>query len=801
MSPRPPPTPTPDPESAAIRASYLDALPDPVVAVSAASGRILDVNGALAQVTGVPRAEWRARPAAELAAPEGRAALESILQRASAAEAAADEFPLARAGGPPLPVEAAARRLTAPRGPNTVLLVLRDVTGRKRVEEEVRTLYRDFAVLYLIGERVTATLDPQAIADETGEALLRLLDRECGAAIHLLDEERGTLRAASRRRIPAPLAEALGEPEVGKDLLGRVAVERRPILVQDPALESPAVARAAAAAGCRALLGVPLRSRDRAHGVLVLAAYDEKPFTQADFELLSSVGNEVGIALENARLHRQVQRSEERYRELVQSSPVGILEISEDGRILTANEAAAKILRRTREQLLALPAERLYRDVGERLRLLADFRSDGVLTERDVEYAAGDGSTIVLSLTSRRVPGAEGGPPRCQDVIRDVTEQRALQQKLLQTEKLASIGQMISGIAHELNNPLTGVLGYAQLLMEGECPPAIRRDLERINQDALRCKKIIENLMRFARKERPRRSVVSLNEEVEAVIELRRYHLTVGNIQVAKELDPDLPYTLADAHQLQQVFLNIVNNAVDAMQEARGSGTLTVRTAVRDARIHVEFEDDGPGIAPDHVARIFDPFFTTKEVGKGTGLGLSVSYEIVHEHGGEILVRSEPGKGATFTVALPVERITPEGARRKPTTRRYRVVTGTRRILLVDDEPTVLDVTHRVLEDDGYVVTRAGSGLEALEALGREGFDVLLTDLAMPGMDGRELYAKVRENWPDLARRVVVFTGNALDERTREFLEATRVAHIAKPYLVRELRALLQRVLTEEVTA
>jgi two-component system NtrC family sensor kinase len=680
-------------------------------------------------------------------------------------------------------------------GPPVALLALRDIRQRRAAEDEIHGLYREFALLHLVRERIGLERDPEAIADQVLDALFKILDRQAGALL-FLDDEAG-LRLAARRRVAPAVLEALAAGGPPAALLAEVIAGRREVRLDGPGTLPEPVRAALVAAGVRALLCLPLRSPGRVHGVLALCATEPDPFSSADADLLAAVAGETGLVLETARLERQLRGSEQRYRAMIEQSPLGILEVSVGGTVLWANAAAARIVARAPEALVGLPAVELYANAGDRDQLIADLAARGVLLDRPVEWRRPDGRPLWVSLTSRRVPAGGDRPERFEDVIRDVTEERELQERLLRTEKLASLGQMISGIAHELNNPLTGVLGYAQLLQEAEIPADIREDVEKISADAMRCKRIIENLMRFARKERPRRGVVHVNEEIEAVLELRRYQLEVADVRVERELAPNLPYTMADPHQLQQVILNLINNAADAIKDARGHGTLRVASGLHAGRLRVSVSDDGTGIAPATLPRIFDPFFTTKEVGKGTGLGLSVSYGIVREHGGEIQVESEPGQGTTFHVDLPVERITPPAERARDTTRRLRVGGRGARVLVVGGDAAALAVTLRTLDDDGYRTTGAASLAEAQARLASEPLEAVVAELTLPDGDAAALLASLQGPHPMLARRLVVLVAEEPAGSVRAWLEQAGVAWLRRPFRVRELRKLVRRVIDE----
>ena len=240
-------------------------------------------------------------------------------------------------------------------------------------------------------------------------------------------------------------------------------------------------------------------------------------------------------------------------------------------------------------------------------------------------------------------------------IARDITERRQMEEQLIMTDRLASIGELVAGTAHELNNPLTTIIGFSQLLKEGNIPDELKDDLDTICGEAERSAVIVKNLLSFARRHGPVKQVSRLTSIIEDVLKLRAYEQRVGNIKVVTQFAPDVPEIMVDYFQIQQVFLNIIVNAENAMAEAHNGGTLTINTERINHSIRVSFTDDGPGITRENMGRIFNPFFTTKEVGKGTGLGLSICHGIVTEHEGRIYAKSKPGKGTTFIVELPID--------------------------------------------------------------------------------------------------------------------------------------------------
>jgi PAS domain S-box-containing protein len=370
---------------------------------------------------------------------------------------------------------------------------------------------------------------------------------------------------------------------------------------------------------------------------------------------------------------------------------------------------------------------------------------------------------------------------------------RRTQEQLLQSEKMSAVGQLISGVAHELNNPLTAVLGYAQLLETEQLEPRVQEFVGKLRKQALRTQKIVQNLLSFGRQHKPTRIHVDLRTVMEDTIALRDYDLKVNNIVVLRDFEPVLPSVVADPHQLEQVYLNIINNAADAMLDGSRGGQLQIRIYTENGNVVSEFHDSGPGISdPKHV---FDPFYTTKGVGKGTGLGLSICYGIVKEHGGEISATNHREGGALIQVRLPV------AVGEKPVTERERIVARREsrlegHVLLVDDEEAVLDFEREVLSAAGLSVVTAGSGGDAVRRLHEQEFDAVFLDSKLPGeWSSEDVYHWIEESRPELVSRTILVLSNVSDSGVRVFVDATKIMCLVKPFEVADLLAIARRVL------
>ena len=373
--------------------------------------------------------------------------------------------------------------------------------------------------------------------------------------------------------------------------------------------------------------------------------------------------------------------------------------------------------------------------------------------------------------------------------LRDHSDERLLQERLLQSEKMASVGQLVSGVAHELNNPLTGVMGFAQLLLARDLDELVRSQIQTIYVEAERAAKIVQNLLSFARRRKPTKELADINALVQRVLELRSYDFTVRNIALDMTLDTRMPKVRVDPDQIQQVFFNLIKNAEQAVIDSHNGGQLTVTTAATPTGIRVTVADDGSGISPEDQRRIFDPFFTTKEAGQGTGLGLTICYSIIDEHGGRIWMENMAEGGAAFHVDLPIgeeeeqEPVADDDGGALSEVKLPPAISG-RKVLVVDDEESIRLLLHDVLRLDRHAVTVAKNGLEALELVENDHFDVIITDMKIPELDGASFYKRVRERDPDQAKRIVFITGDTVNPETRTFLQNISNPVLSKPFKI-----------------
>ena len=575
-----------------------------------------------------------------------------------------------------------------------------------------------------------------------------------------------------------------------------------------PSHERSALSDAADALGMAAFAIVPLRSGQEFTGILGLVWNDDPPELAEDEELLTTIGRLVALALDNSRLRdtllarqAELDESEARYRSLFEQAPEPMLICDWDGAVLDFNRSAATLYGLSGRRLLNHSLETLT-DLGrDRRRRLATVLHRSRRAEVEARGRRRDGSEFPVLLHLAVI--AFRGEERLLVQLSDMTGQQRMQAELLQAQKMEALGQLISGVAHELNNPLAAIIAFSQLLQSDERLPAdLARDADLLVGEADRTRRIVQNLLDFARQRTPQRQPTSLPGLVERTLQLHAYALRAGRIETRVLMPTDLPEVWADSAQIQQVLLNLTLNAIQSIRATNPNGTLTVaahtESSSRGPRfVRLRVEDDGGGVDVQSRDHLFEPFFTTKEVGQGTGLGLSVSYGIVAAHGGRLWYEPASSGGAIFLVELPAAadvqgKATSDEDALAPAAAKSGSASA---ILVVDDERAIRETIRRALERDGHSVMVAASGAEGLEALADRSIDLLLIDHRMSGMDGTEFYRDAVAARPELSGRALMMTGDTLNPALLEFVSANSLSLIAKPFDIDDLISEVDAVL------
>jgi len=565
-----------------------------------------------------------------------------------------------------------------------------------------------------------------------------------------------------------------GTPAEDLQLLA-LAGRAGPVALQGSALAEHGVHLADPPAGW---VGVPIRTGRALVGAISLVADRPGVLGQHAMRTTMAVAAQAAVALQNTVLLAALSEGKREWEQTVDAIADGICVLDASGTIRRANRAFCALADIPVTEVAGRPWMTLVPPAWA-----ATFT--GVIDQPDstAELRAGTRLFLVSAL-----PLTEAGAASVVLVVSDQTEKRRLQEQLIQSEKMSAVGQLIAGVAHDLNNPLASVVGFADYLVEtvGSTPEEVIEPLRAIQQEAERAADIVKNLLNFARKQEGRREVRPIGEILATTLQLLRNQLIGAKIDVDMDVAPGTPPVHADATQLQQVFVNLVNNAAQAIGGSGVGGRIVIRAMPWLDGVSVTVEDDGPGVPAEIAQRIFEPFFTTKPAGQGTGLGLSICQGIVKEHGGRLALVTTGRRGAVFQVELPAG--TPSvPARPEPASAPVRRL----RILVVDDEPHIQHYMRATLEAWGHDVTVAENGRVALEHAAAAPFDVIISDLRMPELGGREMLEQLRARRPAAADRVVFSTGDTVRGDTLAFLESLGRPYLRKPFTLIELRAAL----------
>jgi PAS domain S-box-containing protein len=555
------------------------------------------------------------------------------------------------------------------------------------------------------------------------------------------------------------------------------------------------------------LASLPLERQGNLAGVLIIGGKDARRFVANKIALLQAFGNQISAALQNASLFEQLRKSERLYADLFEHSPDMYHSVNRAGMIVSCNVTESEVLGMPKEQIVGRPLETLYPvdhrlDVKSNLRRIFEEKEELRGVEEKIQRA--DGTLIDVSMNTSIVYGPDGSPKLARMVLRDITDQKRIEAKLLQAQKIDSIGNLAGGIAHDFNNILTSILGSASIMhRKTKDDPRWQKYVELIETASRRGAALTRQLLTFARKNNPNIQRVDMNKVIDETIHLFEA-TTPKSIHINKILAEEPVVVRADEGQLQQAILNLCLNARDAMPKG---GVMRIQCkAIHITPDHakqfaegkpgdyvmVSVIDSGSGIPPNVLNRIFEPFFTTKEQGKGTGLGLAVTYGVVRSHDGYINVESEVNSGTMFTVYLP--RVMEAGIAAVKPQETSDLPRGKEHVLLLEDEIAVSEVGIEILTDLGYRVELARNGREAIDLLQKSApFDIVILDMNMPRMGGRESFDYIKQNYP--GTKILVCSGySAAMIDDGKFVQSIE-GFIQKPYEVDDFARKIRDIL------
>ncbi len=671
---------------------------------------------------------------------------------------------------------AAERRVSAEQGLKATLEE-RVVQRTLELDDAQRVLHR----MWWLGQQITLELDPRRVLDRFLEAAADVAQAD-GAALGLLIDDGLVDMAASSGILGAISGLRI---RLAGTAMGRIIRSGGTWCVSDVREHPELVSADWDALGGDAVRGmaiVPVQRRGERIGAVAIVSSRVHTFSPLELERVEAMADLLSVALANAELFQTMKQAEWRFRTLFRAAPDAVLTVLHPtGRIREANDAVREVFGVEPHQVvgrqlleLLLPVDRVTLENA----LTTAF--GGTPARVEVQVTLPGGITRVVALAASRLPEAD--PPSVLLIGRDMTQDRELRLRLMESDRLAAVGELVAGVAHEVNNPLSSISAFAQLLLRETTLTASQREsVDVILTETTRASQVVKDLLAFARRSEPHREPLDMNSVVSRTIRMRQYQFAEAGVRVETDLAEELPSVLGDARQLQQVCLNLLTNAVQSMS-AVGGGELRVGTSTVDGAVRLDVSDGGTGIPAEVRAHIFEPFFTTKSEGEGTGLGLSVSYGIVTAHGGTIEVVETGSTGTIFRVTLPSVSSPPSDDVDANDVASFtlRSPLAGIRLLFVDDEPALRIGMEAFGAMRGFSVVVASDGAAALEAARSDGVDAVVCDLRMPGMDGYAFHEQLRSERPGLAARTVFITGDVVTPVSRG--SVARQPVLTKPF-------------------
>ncbi|HOX37978.1 MAG TPA: PAS domain S-box protein [Candidatus Brocadiia bacterium] len=770
----------------------LESLPDGIV-ICSKDGEIRFGNNRAAELLGLARRALEGALLPDCVGPADRDAVSAALEEALAGDPSEAMINLRDDLGEPVSVAMTMSELVS--GPDDdpenvlALVCLHHRQPTADAGDTISNLDRDVRRMHLLNRvvrRAQRITDLDDMLQRILSAIMNALSWD-GGAFFLAEGgmENGGFRA-TRGQVPAmddPQVVAAFRSAAAKVLEAAPASAPQPVVSKyhdEPSsiltvLIDSAMAKSGRIPGFKTCVLIALSSRDQAQGALCLFSRKPRELSGEENDIIHAVCPQVAVAIENARLLKTVSQARADWENTFDAIPDPAFIIDDRHVILNANMAFCKSVGMTRDQVSRRKCHEIihgssapYLDCPA----LETMRT-GKTEAREIEDRE-KGRT--WWVTCSPLPPDASGMRRFVHVSRDISDIKRLHRELAHAERMSSIGRLVSGIAHELNNPLTGILGYSQILAGDDSGGVVRKEMKQIAFLAERCRMIVQNLISFAREKPPSVAPVDVARVLNDAVNVIEPQIQAGGIEVRREIEHGLPVVMAEEYALRHAFLNVIENALQAMEGMRG--TLTVRAFARDESVILEFQDTGTGIEESDISRVFEPFFTTREVGKGTGLGLSVVYGTISELGGTVTAENASRGGALIRVRLPAQpgAISPAPSAQPPAN-----LDG-KKILVIDDEEPILELARCLLEAEGCVVTCVNESARATDVIAGTVFDAVISDIKMPGVSGAKLYEMLQEKHPEALSRLIFMTGDTATPDARRFAGEAGIPVIEKPF-------------------
>lgn len=664
--------------------------------------------------------------------------------------------------------------------PAGVYIIGRDMTDRQRQQRALTEQVAQLTALHKLSIALSSSLDREDILQQAAEAIAHARQFD-SVGIHLVHANNQYLELTAHAGMDEEFQALVQRAGPGTRIWDVWQSGQAEVMTTEKT--SPFVRDLFHRLGLTSHTFVPLITTSGTYGVLAIGRSGKAEFSEGEFQVLQTMAAQIARALENIDLYAAVETNAARYWDLYENANDFVGTMTTKGEILLLNRAALRFFGYTAGDLAHLTLANLLPADGVQSveQVLEQIQQRAMPSDtHELHVVRQDGTSAILEMRSRLVYEGET-PTTIHFIARDITERRQLEAQVRQGEKLAALGQLVAGAAHELNNPLAVVLGMSQLLLRNPLAAELIDDIRDIEVAAQRAKHIVNQMLTFARAQQDVRGPVDLALLIDRVLLNLRRSIQINEIRVDTRIQPDLPSLWGDAYQIEQVLDNLLHNAIQALSEYRSPmRKITINASATETHIRLSIADTGPGITRQDLPKIFDPFFTTKEVGHGIGLGLSLVYGIINKHDGTIKAESTPGNGATFLIELPIgHKISQQQAAPTKSSPKHSS------ILVVEDETDVRMILERALTQHGYDVDAVDSAEAALRQTSIKRYDLVISDLRMPGMNGNELFDRVHVVQPQL--RWVFITGDTMSSTSEAFLKQSGVPFLAKPFTLEEL--------------